>query len=114
MKLLNRLNAALDAGISKAVFDHLRNFLICAFLLAVGTNEFKEHTSLFFGLVPRQLSGIGVITIACLLIALNLYDGIRKISKTKYHLVSTVVLIIMYLFLSIRVVQMTWDFRLPI
>jgi hypothetical protein len=113
MKIFNRLNTALDSGISKAIFDHLRNFLICAFLLAVGTNELKEHTSSFLGLIPTKFSGIGVIAIAISLIALNLYDGIRKISKTKHHLILTFVLIFLYIFFAIRVVQMTWDFRLP-
>jgi len=113
MKTFKRLDAALDQGISKAVFDHLRNFLICAFLLAIGTNEFREHTSILFGLISSQYSGLGVIAISCLLIALNLYDGIRKISRTKYHVIFTIILIVLYLFLSIRVVEMAWNFRTP-
>ena len=113
MAIFKRLNTALDSGISKAVFDHLRNFLICAFLLAIGTNEFKEHTSILFGFVSSQYSGLGVIAISCILIALNLYDGIRKISKTKYHVLFTFILILLYLFLSIRVVEMAWNFRTP-
>jgi len=114
MKLFTRLNTALDNGLSKTVFDHLRNFLIAAFLLAVGTNELKEHTNLFFDLIPSQFSGIGIIVIAVSLIALNLYDGIRRISKNEHHLIFTFLLILLYLFLAMRVVQMTWDFRLPI
>jgi hypothetical protein len=49
METLERLNIAMDRGISKDIFDHLRNFLMCAFLLAIGTNEVKEHTSILFG-----------------------------------------------------------------
>ncbi|MBL4638668.1 MAG: hypothetical protein JKY76_04830 [Proteobacteria bacterium] len=113
MAIFKRLDTALDSGISKAVFDHLRNFLICAFLLAIGTNEFREHTSIFFGFVQSKYSGLGVIGISCLLIALNLYDGIRKISKTKYHVILTIGLITLYLFLYIRVIEMAWNFRTP-
>jgi len=111
MKIFDQLNSSLDAGLSKTVFDHFRNFLMCAFILAIGANELKQHTSHFFGLVPSSYSGIGVIVISCLLILLNLYDGIRKISKFKYHIILIICLIIIYLFFSIRVVEMTWHFR---
>jgi len=112
MNKLKQLNTALDREFSKAVFDHIRNFLMCAFLLAIGTNELREHTSILYGLVPGQYTGIGVIGAALILIVLNLYDGIRKISKTRYHLIFTIGLIAIYLFLSIRVVEMAWDFRI--
>ncbi len=84
---------------------------MCAFLLAIGTAEFTQQTNLFLGLVSSQYSGTGVIALSIILICLNLYDGIRKISRTKYHLILTIVLIIIYIFLSIRVIEMTWDFR---
>ena len=84
---------------------------MCAFLLAIGTAEFTQQTNLFLGLVSSQYSGTGVIGLSIILICLNLYDGIRKISRTKYHLILTILLISIYIFLSIRVVEMTWDFR---
>jgi hypothetical protein len=84
---------------------------MCAFLLAIGTAEFTQQTNLFLGLVSSQYSGTGVIGLSIILICLNLYDGIRKISRTKYHLILTIVLISIYIFLSIRVIEMTWDFR---
>ncbi len=90
MKMFERLDNAMDRGISKDVFDHLRNFLICAFLLAIGTNEIREHTSILFGFIPGQYAGSGVIVVALFLILLNLYDGISKISKTRCHSIFTV------------------------
>ena len=112
MKTIRQINTALDEGLAKSVFDHIRNFLMCAFLLAIGTAEFKQHTSHFLGLVSSNYSGVGVIGLSIILICLNLYDGIRRISRTKYHLILTIVLISIYIFLSIRVVEMTWDFRM--
>jgi hypothetical protein len=114
MIILERLNIAVDRGISKDVFDHLRNFLMCAFLLAIGTNEIREHTSILFGFIPGQYAGSGVIVVALLPIVLNLYDGIRKISKTRYHSILTIGLIVFYLFLSVRVIEMAWDFRIDL
>jgi len=46
-----------------------------------------------------------------MLISLNLYDGIRRISKSQYHIVFTFALVLTYLFLSVRVIEMAWDFR---
>ena len=48
---------------------------------------------------------------ASVLIFFNLYDGIRRISKSKYHFSLTIGLVLIYLFLSVRVIEMAWDFR---
>mgnify|MGYP007010887375 CR=1 FL=1 len=47
--MFEHFNTALQAGLTKAVFDHARNYLICAFILAVGTNELKNRTVTFSG-----------------------------------------------------------------
>ena len=111
MKIIKRINGALDRGAIKQIFDHLRNYMICAFILAVGTTELRQTESQFFDLIPAGISGIGVVAVGAVLICFNLYDGIRRISRSKYHSVLTVALIILYLFFSIRVVEMAWDFR---
>ena len=110
--MIQKLNSALRAGLSKAVFDHTRNYLMCAFILAVGANELKQPTSHFFGLVNSSYSGIGVIGIACILILINLYDGILQLIGFKYHAVLVLGLIAVYAFFSIRVVEMAWNFRI--
>jgi hypothetical protein len=111
MKIIIQLNAALQKGLAKEVFDHVRNYFICALLLAIGTNELNYPDSLLFGLVPGNYSGMGIIGVSFILIALNLYDGIRKLSNLKYHFVFSIVLITIYVFLSVRVIEMAWDYR---
>jgi hypothetical protein len=111
MKTIKRLNDALDNGASKQIFDHIRNFLIGAFILAIGTTEFRQPGHQFFETIPPGYAGLGVISFAAVLISLNLYDGIRRISNSKYHLSLTLGLVVLYLFLSVRVVEMAWDFR---
>ncbi|OUU21373.1 MAG: hypothetical protein CBB97_16375 [Candidatus Endolissoclinum sp. TMED37] len=109
--IIKNLNKALDNGLSKAVFDHIRNYFICAFLLALGTSEFREHSTTFSGVAPSQYHGLVAIVLSVMLILLNLYDGIRKLSKVKYHLIFIVSLIGIYLFISFRVIEMAWEFR---
>jgi hypothetical protein len=111
MQVIKRLNSALDRGVVKQVFDHVRNYMICAFILAVGTTELRQPESQFFGMIPEGYAGLGVISIAVLLILVNLYDGIRRISRSKYHVVLIAALLLVYFFLSIRVVEMAWNFR---
>ena len=111
MKMIRRLNTALEQGLAKMVFDHVRNFLMCAFLLAIGTSELKHNSNLLFGFAPSHYAGTGVIGLSFILIGLNLYDGIRKISSSRYHLIFTFGLIAIYIFLSVRIVEITWNFR---
>jgi hypothetical protein len=111
MQFFNWLNTAIDRGVIKQIFDHIRNYMICAFILAVGTTELRQPENQFFDLIPSGQAGLGVISIAILLILVNLYDGIRRISRSKYHVSFIAALVLIYFFLSIRVVEMAWDFR---
>lgn len=111
MKHLEALNKALDDGLTKAIFDHLRNYLMCTFLLAIGTYAFKQHSGMFLGTIPVKTTGVGIIAVGLGLILLNLYDGIRLLSRKKYPKVFTYLLIILYIFVSARIIEMSWDFR---
>ena len=111
MKPITGLNSALDRGLIKQIFDHVRNYMICAFILAIGTTELRQPESQFFDLIPPGYAGSGVIFLASVLIFFNLYDGIRRISRSKYHLSLIIGLVSLYLFLSVRVIEMAWDFR---
>jgi hypothetical protein len=111
MKAINRLNSALDRGAIKQIFDHVRNYMICAFVLALGTTELRQQESQFFDLIPPGYAGTGVIFVAGVLICFNLYDGIRRISRSRYHFSLTIGLVLLYLFLSVRVIETAWDFR---
>lgn len=114
MNHLNRLNTALDNGLAKTVFDHLRNYLMCAFLLVIGAVAFREKTGLLFGQISAnavEYSGVGIIGLSCILFCLNFLDGMRKISKYKFSRIVMVGLIITYAIISIRMVELAWNFR---
>lgn len=113
MMISKKFNKALENGLSKEVFDHIRNYLICAFLLALGTSEFREHsgTFTFTGITPSQYHGVIAIVLSVMLLLLNFFDGIRKLSKAKHHLLFIILLTGIYLFISYRVIEMAWEFR---
>lgn len=110
-KSLDRFGAALDDGLTKTIFDHVRNFLMCAFLLALGTTEFRDHPDQIIAPAGGLYAGTAVILISCCLFALNLYDGIRRLSRFRWHRLLTVVLIATYAIVSLRLVEIAWHFR---
>ncbi|RLA10717.1 MAG: hypothetical protein DRQ59_11310 [Gammaproteobacteria bacterium] len=111
MKGVEQINHALSAGLARAVFEHARNFLVCAFILAIGLQEMRPDTESILDLISFKYSGIGVVALACFLIILNLLDGIRRIARLKHHRALIAGLIVLYMFMSLRVVEMALTFR---
>lgn len=108
---VSKFNNLLDQGLSKSIFDHLRNYLMCSFLLAIGVSEFKQETGLFFDVVSSIYAGATIIALSCVLFCLNLYDGIRNISQYKYHAIYTFGLVVAYVIMSIGVIEIAASFR---
>jgi len=111
MNKIKKFNAALDKGLSKSVFDHVRNYMMCSLLLAIGVTEFEENSNLLFGLVPNNYSAICLVGLSCILFSLNLYDGIREISKSRYHSMYTFGLVMLYVAMSVVVIELASSFR---
>jgi len=111
MKQIVRFNAALDRGLSKSIFDHVRNYMMCSLLLAIGFTEFEGESELLFDLVPANYSSISLVALSCILFSLNLYDGIREISKSQYHTIYTIGLVLIYVAMSVVVIELASSFR---
>ena len=111
MKNIKRFNAALDKGLSKAVFDHVRNYMMCSLLLAIGLTWSNEGAELLFDIIPTTYSAVSLVALSCILYCLNLYDGIREISKTKYHTIFTLGLVTVYIAMSVVVIELASSFR---
>ena len=111
MEQIKKFNAALDNGLSKSVFDHVRNYMMCSLLLAIGVTEFEKNSDLLFTLVPNNYSAICLVGLSCILFCLNLYDGIREISKSKYHTIYIIGLVMIYVGMSVVVIELASSFR---
>ena len=111
MKFFERLNSVLDQGASKQIFDHVRNYLICAFILAIGTTDLRQGSPHIFQIIPGNFVGIGAILLGCILILFNLYDGLRRIGTLEHNIILKLGLVLLYLIVSIRVIEMAWNFR---
>jgi len=111
MQSIKKFNTALDKGLAKAVFDHVRNYMMCSLLLAIGVSGFDDSTNLLFNLVPNTYSAISLVTLSVVLFCLNLYDGIRVLSKSNYHTIYIFGLIGIYIAMSVVVIELTSSFR---
>lgn len=114
MKFFKLLHSALDKDLPKAIFDHVRNYLMCAFLFAAGSYGMEHQSELLFASFIGKSTGIVIIILATFLALLNFYDGLYKFSKYKYHSALNIFLILSYIMVSIRIIEITWGYRIGI
>ena len=110
-RILKKLWSQLDEGVIKNVFDNLRNFLVCALLFGAGSNALHGDSRLFLGLIASHLAGWGLICLAAFLMLLNICDGLKKLSKLRYHTAVQVLVCLFYIILAARLVELVWNFR---
>lgn len=110
-RFLTKFWSQLDEGIIKDVFDNLRNFLMCALLFAAGNDALYGDSRLLLGLFVSHLVGWGMICLAAALMLLNICDGLKKLSKLRYHVVFQVLVCLFYIIMAERIVELVWNFR---
>ncbi|MDH3326436.1 MAG: hypothetical protein OEM38_06955 [Gammaproteobacteria bacterium] len=111
MQTIKKINIALDNGLAKAVFDHVRNYMMCSLLLAIGVSGFGDDSDLLLNLIPNTYSTISLVALSFILFCLNLYDGIRVLSKSSYHTIYIIGLVVIYIAMSVVVIELTSSFR---
>jgi len=111
MKIIKKFNVDLDKGLAKAVFDHVRNYMMCSLLLAIGVPGFDDNADLLINLIPNTYPAISLVALSFILYCLNLYDGIRVLSKSNYHTVYILGLVAVYIAMSVVVIELTSSFR---
>jgi len=111
MRSIRRFNAALDRGLSKSVFDHVRNYMMCSLLLAIAVRGSNNQTDLLFDFIPNTYSAISLLILSIILFSLNLYDGIREISKSGHHIMFVLGLVLTYIAMTIVVINLASSFR---
>ncbi len=114
MSIIKKFHKSLEQGLAKDIFDHVRNYLMCAFLIATGTYAMKHGSGGLLSVVTSEFTGVGIIVLGFILALLNLYDGIYRLSKFKHHLFLDIVLVLLYVFISERIIEITWGFRVSL
>ena len=109
--LWKRYMALLENDLSTQIFDNVKNLLVCALLFAAGTNTLLGQRELFIGVFASNVAGWGLIILSAVLMLLNVSDGIRRLAKLRYLLALQLLLILVYLVIAERVVEIVWGFR---
>ena len=89
----------------------MKNLLVCALLFAAGTNAVVGQQHLFIGVFASDVAGWGLVILSTVLMFLNVSDGIRRLAKLRYHLALQLLLILVYLVVAERVVEIVWGLR---
>lgn len=110
--IIERFNQAIDAGLCKGLFDHLRNYLICSLLFAAGIHAYQYPSSVVFGFSNYSYAGFGIMAIAVVFGLINFYDGIRRLSRFRYNILFNVIMLLVYIVFSIRLIEITLEFRI--
>lgn len=110
-RLWKRYLEWLDKDLSTKVFDNFKNMVLCALLLAAGTDALRSGTHIFMSPLASGSTGWGLITISVVLMLLNMSDGIRRLSRLRYHTILQILIVVIYVLVSERVVEMVWNYR---
>lgn len=107
MKLLELV----DADSTKAVFDHVRNVLMCALLIAAGVFESQQRVGLISDVTAGEFVGWGLVSIGIVLALFNLLAGLSQLSKLPYHRLWMALVLVAYVLASVRGVVVLTVFR---
>lgn len=99
-------------AIAKDVFEHARNLLVCATLMALGTVARSRSGELLGSSLIEGVIGWGVIALAVALAMLNLRIGIIRLRPWKRWRLWSVVLLALYAFIAVRIVEIMALLRL--
>ena len=111
MSILAKVNKKINGGIINDIFIHVRNYVVCSLILAAGFYAIKNPRNILLGPKAYEVAGYITIVFGFLLILLNLYDGIYKLSKYNHHLLLNILLLVIYLFVTLRIFEIIWNFR---
>src|SRR5471030_3445014 len=84
-KLWRKYLALLDTDFTTQVFDNIKNLLVCALLFAAGTNALHSEHHLYMGVMGSHVAGWVLIAVSTVLLLLNVSDGMRRLSRLRYH-----------------------------
>jgi hypothetical protein len=109
--MMPNLLYAFDTNKIKEVFDHVRNLLVCALLIAAGLFETRHSTALLEPVFAGPLTGWGLVAVGSGLAIVNLLAGMSQLSKLPHSRVWITLMLCGYVLMSIRAMVVLTAFR---
>ncbi len=98
----------------KYLFDCVRNLTMCALLLAAGVYAINYSGVSVFGSFFQDAPGWTVIMLAAVLAVLNLWDWILMLRSLKLHLLWVTLATLLYVLVSVRIIELILAMRLAL
>jgi type IV secretory pathway VirB2 component (pilin) len=96
----------------KELFSHVEKMIVGTVIVSAGAHVSSTEPWIeLFGYLRHGLIGRGVMLFGVILLLLNFLDGLYKLSKLNWHVAYQIVMTILYVALSIRLIQLILAFR---
>jgi len=98
--------------VSKEIFSHVEKLIIGTLIVSAGAHvSSSEPAIVLFGYLRHGLIGRGVMLFGVILLLLNFVDGLYKLARLNWHIAYQTVMAVLYVALSIRLIQLILAFR---
>ncbi|KRR25871.1 hypothetical protein CQ14_32815 [Bradyrhizobium lablabi] len=98
--------------LSKEIFSHVEKMIIGTLIVSAGAHvSSSEPAIVLFGYLRHGLIGRGVMLFGVILLFLNFVDGLYKLARLNWHIAYQVLMTIIYVSLSVRLIQLILAFR---
>jgi hypothetical protein len=105
-------NSEHDEPVSKEVFSHDEKMIIGTLKVSAGAHVSSTEPAIaLFGYLRHGLIGRGVMLFGVILLLLNFVDGLYKLAKLNWHIAYQIVMSLLYIALSVRLIQLILAFR---
>jgi hypothetical protein len=98
--------------VSKEIFSHIEKLIVGTLIVSAGAHvSSNEPAIVLFGYLRHSLVGRGVMLFGVILLVLNFLDGLYKLAKLNWHVAYQIVMTVLYVALSVRLIQLILAFR---
>ncbi len=97
---------------SKEIFSHVEKVIIGTLIISAGAHVSSADPAIeLFGYLRHSLVGRGVELFGVILLVLNFLDGLYKLARLSWHLAYQIAMTLLYVALSVRLIQLILAFR---
>ena len=97
---------------SKEIFSHVEKVIIGTLIVSAGAHVSSADPAIeLFGYLRHSLVGRGIELFGIILLVLNFLDGLTKLARLNWHLAYQIAMTLLYVALSVRLIQLILAFR---
>lgn len=96
----------------KEIVSHIEKMIIGTLIVSAGAHVSSDEPAIqLFGYLRHGSVGRGVILVGIVILVLNFIDGLTKLAKLNWHVAWQIVMSLIYIAVSIRLIQLILAFR---